>query len=402
MINLTNKKLCCGCAACMQKCPQQCITMECDTEGFLYPKIEKENCINCGICEKVCAEIVISKERIPLQVLALYNKNEEIRLKSSSGGVFTLFSEEIINRGGVVFGAKFDADWNVVHGYTETIEGLAAFRGSKYVQSRIESSFKQAEVFLKAGREVLFTGTPCQIAALNLFLRREYENLLTVDFVCHGVPSPKVWQMYLKEVITHQGFEKKQFRHLPLQEKYTIEKINFRSKSIGWKKFSIAITLSGTTINGKKKPILLSSVFVENPFMQAFLKDMILRPSCYTCSFRKGKSRSDITIGDHWAIPYIRPDFDDDKGISLVLVNTKKGQAVLNKAQNIEYIETDYQKSQMFNGGFYDVTQAHPHRSRFFRKLDAVQYVSLLIKSELKVSFTERVIQKVRKIVRMK
>ena len=199
MIDILNKKDCCGCSACVQKCPKQCISLKEDNEGFLYPQVNQQECISCGICKKVCPIINPNEKRTPLQIYAAINKNEEIRRQSSSGGIFTLLSEEILKEGGVVFGARFDENWEVKHDYTENVKGLVNFRGSKYVQSRIEDNYKKVETFLKQGRKVLFSGTPCQIAGLKRFLSKEYDNLLTVDFICHGVPSPKVWRLYLYE-----------------------------------------------------------------------------------------------------------------------------------------------------------------------------------------------------------
>lgn len=192
MIEIKDKKDCCGCSACVQKCPKQCISLKEDNEGFLYPEVDKSMCINCGLCEKVCPVLHQGESRKPLKVYAAKNQDEEIRRQSSSGGIFTLLAEKTIQDGGVVFGARFDEHWEVKHDYTETIEGLAAFRGSKYVQSRMEDNYRKAEMFLKQGRKVLFSGTPCQVAGLKRFLRKYYGNLLTIDMVCHGVPSPLV------------------------------------------------------------------------------------------------------------------------------------------------------------------------------------------------------------------
>ena len=205
MIHITDREKCCGCEACIQRCPQQCITLHEDGEGFLYPETDEGRCIDCGLCEKVCPVIFQGTGRRPLNVYAAKNPDEEIRWESSSGGVFTLLAEKILSEGGVVFGARFDARWEVVHDYTENVEGLSAFRGSKYVQSRIGDSFRQTECFLKTGRKVLFSGTPCQIAGLKLFLKKEYDNLLTVDFICQGVPSPGVWRKYLKEIAARRA-----------------------------------------------------------------------------------------------------------------------------------------------------------------------------------------------------
>lgn len=245
MINIEDKKECCGCSACVQRCPKQCIVMKEDEEGFLYPVVDKEVCIDCGLCEQVCPVLRQREEREPLEVYAAFNKNEEVRMQSSSGGIFTALAEPIIKEGGVVFGARFNEDWEVVHDYVETVEGLSAFRGSKYVQSRIGCTFSQAEQFLKQGRKVLFSGTPCQIAGLKLFLRKEYENLLSVDFICHGVPSPGVWRQYLNEFIVYQGNKKKisffPSKPIILNSIRDISRIEFRNKRLGWKKYSFAL-----------------------------------------------------------------------------------------------------------------------------------------------------------------
>jgi len=204
MIQIKDKSVCCGCSACVQICPKQCISLKEDKEGFLYPTVNHAFCVECGKCEKVCPELHPFEVHEPLKVYAAKHQDDAVRKVSSSGGIFTLLADMVIDEGGVVFGACFDSDWSVVHDFTETHEGLQAFRGSKYLQSRIGNTYRQAEVFLKAGRKVLFTGTPCQIAGLKKYLHKDYENLLAVDFVCHGVPSPLVWKKYLEEIIACQ------------------------------------------------------------------------------------------------------------------------------------------------------------------------------------------------------
>lgn len=320
MISIKDNAKCCGCSACVQRCPKQCISLKEDKEGFLYPIVDEENCIDCGLCEKVCPELNLSEERLPLKVCAAKHIDDKIRMKSSSGGVFSLLAEQVIEEGGVVFGARFDEYWEVIHDYTETKVGLAVFRGSKYVQSRIGSTYQQAEKFLKEGRKVMFTGTPCQIAGLKHYLRKEYSNLLAVDFVCHGVPSPKVWRAYLDETIAREVFEKNTVSlHAKNRLKF-IQSIEFRSKSTGWKKFSFSLTLAKAIAEGEKNSVFLSSKFYDNPYMQAFLSNFTLRPSCYQCVCKSGRSGADITIGDFWGIEEIRPDLDDDKGIGLIML----------------------------------------------------------------------------------
>lgn len=332
MIDIKEKKNCCGCEACVQRCPKSCITMREDNEGFLYPEVDKNICIDCGLCEKVCPVINQAEERKPLAVYAAKHKDEQIRMASSSGGAFTAIAESVIDEGGVVFGARFNQDWDVVHSYTETKEGLGAFRGSKYVQSRIGESYKEAEGFLKAGRKVLFSGTPCQIAGLKRFLRKEYDNLLTVDFICHGVPSPGVWREYLKEETARQCGEKNSVLQRPIHERNAlIEGISFRDKRLGWKKFSFALALSTTNGSGAKNTVLLSEPLNKNIFLRGFLADLYLRPSCHACPSKSLKSGSDITVADFWGIQYVIPEIDDDKGISVVMVHTEKARILVGK-----------------------------------------------------------------------
>lgn len=324
MLAIKDKKDCCGCSACVQKCPKQCISLKEDNEGFLYPEVNKLMCIDCGLCEKVCPVLHQGEPRKPIKVYAAKNKNKEICRQSSSGGIFTLLAEQIIHEGGVVFGVRFDEDWLVKHDYTDTVEGLAAFRGSKYIQSRIEDNYKKAEAFLKQGRRVLFSGTPCQIVGLKRFLRKEYENLLTVDFVCHGVPSPQIWKQYLKETVA-QICDNNSVSTDPILRKNThIKSISFRDKRISWNKYSFTMTLSATTRSRAKNIVSLFEVFPQNTFMKGFLTDIYLRPSCYHCMARKGKSGSDITLGDFWGIDQIDSEYDYKMGCSLVFLNTQK------------------------------------------------------------------------------
>lgn len=218
MITIKDKQDCCGCGACAQRCPQSCIKMIEDKEGFLYPQINISACINCNLCNKVCPIINKNNPQNPIYSYAAINTNDEIRLRSSSGGLFSAFSEAILNQGGIVFGAKFNQNWEVIHGYTETIDNLYQFRSSKYVQSIIGNCYIQTEKFLKTGKIVLFSGTPCQISGLKHFLKKEYENLITVEILCYGVPSPLAWESYLRSISN---------------KKSSITDINFRDKSTG-------------------------------------------------------------------------------------------------------------------------------------------------------------------------
>lgn len=396
MIKIVNKQDCCGCSACVQRCPKHCITLKEDGEGFLYPHVNSDECIDCGLCEKVCPELHHGERHIPLEVYAAKNKDESIRMQSSSGGIFTLLAEKVIQEGGVVFGAAFDANWEVMHTYAETMEGLVDFRGSKYMQSRIGTAYQDAEYFLKQGRKVLFSGSPCQIKGLKLFLRKNYDNLIAVDFICHGVPSPKVWREYLKETIARKS-GKNSVLPYPIPCKIGIDTVDFRSKSTGWKKYSFALTLSETSVEGVKNTVLLSSVFSENPFMRAFLADLILRPSCYSCPSKSGKSGSDLTIADYWAIPQVAPEFDDDKGVSLVLVQTEKGKSFYQSLkEKTTFIVTSYQEAQGANGGFKEKTPMHPKRSRFFTEFAQSDDIIGLIDRTLRSPLYRKLLKKVK------
>lgn len=371
MIEIKNKKDCCGCAACVQICPKVCIRLVEDAEGFLYPHVDRNSCIDCGLCEKVCPIINVGGPREPLRCYAAKNKDERIRMESSSGGIFTLLAENIIDDGGVVFGARFDDKWEVVHDYTETKAGLAAFRGSKYVQSRIGNTFRQAESFLKEGRKVLFSGTPCQIKGLKLYLRKDYDNLLTVDFICHGVPSPGVWRQYLDETFRKPDRRAGRGKNTVLsspKDISVITGISFRDKKLGWKKFSFVVR-GKSAGQADKNSVLLSDIHQNNVYMKAFLSDLILRPSCYGCRAKGGRSGSDITIADFWGIQNIMPDFDDDKGVSLVLwySDTQLIDNILKLADC--QILNNYLFTQYNKGFSSNIIQPY-YRKKFFHKYE--------------------------------
>lgn len=359
MINILNITNCCGCSACASACPKRCITMAEDDEGFLYPKVDESTCVNCGLCEKVCNELHPYNKREPLQVLAAINKNEEVRLRSSSGGIFHLLAEGIIKRGGVVFGARFDENWQVVIDYAENMGDVEAFMGSKYVQARVADAYKDAKRFLAGGRPVLFSGTPCQVAGLHKFLRKPYENLLTVDFICHGTPSPKVWGMYLQE------------KQKKVQDLCCVE---FRNKEKGWKNFSLNLQY-----NEASKTISILSPFQKNLYMNVFLKNVILRPSCYSCQARSGKSKSDIMIADFWGIDSIAPDMDDDKGTSLVFINTDKGREAM-PLDGCRVYETIYDAIIKKNPACIHSPKVNPMRSYFFKHLGTKPLLKLMEK----------------------
>ena len=371
MINIIEKFQCCGCEACVQVCPKHCISFKQDHEGFFYPEANADICIQCGLCEKVCPVLHPYGEHKPQEVLAAINKDEEVRMESSSGGVFTLLAEEIINQGGAVFGVRFDDQWQAVFDYAETTEMLAAFRGSKYLQARVGNSFAKCKQMLDQGRQVLFSGTQCQIAGLLRFLRKSYANLITVDFICHGVPSPKVWQHYLDEAVK--------------AGKQAVTDIKFRDKRLGWKRFSFVLDY-----NEQHHSYTLTSAFAQNPFMRAFLANLILRPSCHACPAKSGRSHSDLTIADFWGINQVNPQMDDDKGTSLVLIHTEKGDKAL-RCDKIIWTSANYEDVLRFNRSWHEPALCHPKRSEFFVAFNEETDLHALIEKSLRPPLKKRV-----------
>lgn len=390
MIDIIDKSLCCGCAGCVQRCPKLCITLHEDHEGFLYPKVDTDTCIDCGLCEKVCPILNEGNIRKPLKVYAAINKDEEIRKQSSSGGIFTWIAEKVIQEGGVIFGARFDENWEVRHDYSETIEGLAAFRGSKYVQSRIEDNYLKAEAFLKQGRKVLFCGTPCQIAGLKRFLRKDYKNLFTIDIVCHGVPSPGVWRKYLKEKIACISDDKRNIH---------VEKISFRDKITGWKNYSFSLALSDFDENGIRQNKSFSELSKKNYFMKGFLADLYLRPSCYACPAKCGKSDSDITLGDLWGAPNIIGNEDDDRGTCLTLIN--KDIPFLKDYSSLWMKEIGYNAALIHNPAIEHSAKIPLNRTLFFKSIEGMEPFENIVRRLTKKSLWKKILRLTRKILKM-
>lgn len=364
MIDIQCKEDCCGCGACVNICPRGCIAMRRDSEGFSYPRVDEALCIQCGLCERVCPFLNPDKSRMPMGVYAAKNPSDEVRLASSSGGIFSMLAGHIIEQGGVVFGAKFDDTWNVVHDYAETKEGLRPFMGSKYVQSATGESYSLAAKFLKENRQVLFSGTPCQIAGLKRYLGADYPNLLTVDVICHGVPSPVVWERYLAE--TSRSLSAGTASELK------IGAISFRDKANGWKNFSFVI-------RGENNSVLLSeSGITENIYMRGFLRDIYLRPSCYACQCKKGSSGSDITLGDYWGIDRVNPEINDWKGVSLILGYTQKGLDMTH-GLDAKLISTSYAQALAGNASIEKSAKPPRQRERFFSAMNNGGTISKII-----------------------
>lgn len=307
-IEIDDKEMCCGCTACSSICPTGAIEMVEDEEGFLYPSIDKEKCIECGLCKRTCP--ILNKQTTKNENLKAYifqHCNDEIRHESTSGGAFSAIAEEIIEQGGVVFGVAFDNEYNVKHTYVTKKEELSIFRNSKYVQSNPNTTFETVKNFLENDRLVLYSGTSCQIEGLKSYLKKEYDNLFTVDVVCRAVPSPKMWKKYIS---------------WKMEEYDSPKKVFFREKYYGYK-------YSNLSIYGKNSEY--HSGVESDPYLRAFFSNICDRPSCYSCKFKTQYRKSDLTIWDCFNVEKFNKKLDDDKGTTRILVHTDKGADIINQ-----------------------------------------------------------------------
>lgn len=368
MIIIKSDNDCCGCGACQNKCPQQCITMEKNLEGFLYPRIDSNKCINCHLCEKVCPMLHPFENKPPYKTLAIKNKNQQIRKNSASGGLFSILAETMIEQGGCVYGAAFTKDWNVQHICVTKKDDLSLLRGSKYLQSSIGLCYQDIESKLRQGIPVLFTGTPCQISGLKHYLIKEYTNLYTAEIICHSVVSPQLWQTYLHSISKGEK----------------ITNINFRNKRLGWKDYTILI-------KGVKR-IFIKNLAAENFYMSCIFKGLLSRYSCYECPAKDGRSSCDITIGDFWGIDTIDKSFYDTLGVSIALLRNPKIESLLNLT-NCEYKEFRYEDALKYNKAIEKPLLLPPDRKNIYGEIKSnginilLKYTNYSIKSKLKKRF---------------
>lgn len=354
---------CTGCSSCASSCPMKCIAMESDKKGFLYPKVDRSICIQCGNCETACPALNQKFFKAPSESVfyGCKNSDDSIRLDSSSGGFFHELARGVIDKGGIVYGARFSEDFKkVFHTAAVVMCDVRPMMVSKYVQSEIGLSFVGVKQRLVEGRVVLFTGTPCQIAGLRSFLGRDYDNLILAEIVCHGVPSPRVWDIYLSS----------------LENEYSGKTtfVTFRDKSRSWRHSDFRVEFD----NGRS--------FVQpnrdNPYMNSFLWNLNLRDSCTNCKFKKSISGADITMGDFWGSSEVSGQYDDDIGISVVALNTAKGREVFEHIRESMkgVVELNESSAFVFNTS-YSMSSIHNDNSEVFMSQLGLDSFSDLVQS---------------------
>lgn len=362
MIEIKDKHNCCGCAACANICPKECIDMEEDKEGFLYPVVDKNKCIDCDLCIKSCPEINLREEKESLQEGYIVQiKDDEIRKQSTAGGAFTAIAKYVIKNNGIVFGVTMDENFFVHHIYVDEEKQLKKYRNSKYVQSAVgESTFKKVREFLLKDRLVCFSGTPCQIEGLKCFLKKDYENLITVDVVCRAVPSPRVFRKYIELQNKKLGSR--------------VVNVRFRDKFYGYK-YS---TMNVKTIknNGKYHKGIESDLW-----LRAFFSEICDRPSCHKCSFRKRYRESDFTIWDCFNVSSFSKEMDDDKGTTRMLINSDKGRRIFDSLKNdINFEKIDSDKLVYGVKELTDSVKPNPLREEFMKDLNILESEQLFNK----------------------
>lgn len=368
-----DEKCCYGCGSCELICPQNAITMSPNHEGFLYPEFNESRCIKCGLCIKVCPYMKNEqKTRKPIKVVAIQNKNIEVLKDSSSGGVFFAVAEYVLSIGGYVSGCVFDDNLEVNHILTNNIEEVKKMCGSKYVQSKMGNVYNLVKEKLDNGKKVLFTGTPCQIDGLKQYLRKEYDNLFLMDLICHGVPSPKIFQLYIDSVEKKFG---------------KIIEFKFRDKRRnGW------CSQGSIKFKNKLKKI---SPFNSSYYYYYYLKNILSRKSCYTCKYSSLDREADLTIGDCWNIDKLFPKLDTKNGYSVVLVNNHKGHNLLDSIKdNLTILDVDIDFVVKNNPNLSHPSDCPAMRNSIYQKIEDKGY-DLVAKEECHYQYVLPIIKRI-------
>ena len=350
-MTICDRKDCTGCHACYTVCPKSCITMCEDGEGFRYPQIDETICINCGMCQKVCPAVNTAEKRNTITTYAAYSADETEHKTSASGGMAAVFSKNIVKKGGVVFGAKYNADLSVSHDYSCDAEGIKKFKGSKYLQSVVGDAVKELRTSLLDGKRVLFIGTPCQTAGVEN-LRKTFknsENLITCDLVCHGTPSYKVMKKYISEIEQKAG--------------KSASEIRFRAPDA-------MVTLYD------EQNVFYKGATQRDAYYIGFIKGLFNRPSCSSCRYACPQRVSDITIGDFWGLGTTTP-FEGSKkdGISLCMVNTERGAAFLEECrEDLVLYQRETSEAVAGNAQLRAPSVRHKNRDKFFSRFETAGF----------------------------
>lgn len=349
MIQISQKEDCCGCEACSNACPVQCISMCADEKGFLYPKVDPDRCVECHLCEKVCPVAGPLRDTHETVLYAVQNKEESVRMDSTSGGMFSLIAEWVVQRQGIVLGAAFDEAYHVVHRSAENKEELSAFRGSKYVQSRISHAYQEVRKNLQDGKWVCFSGTPCQVNGLKKYLGREYDRLITVDFACHGITSPVFWDKYLRYHRERRGQE--------------ITSVQFREKYYGYGFSTMKIGFGDGSC--------YRAGMESDIYLRSFFMDLNTRESCHDCRFKTVERVSDFTLFDGWHAERFDSSMKDDRGTTFCIIQSRKGQELfedIRKKTRWARVPSD-PCIQLDGKMLLHSTSPHPLREEFFRDI---------------------------------
>ncbi|MBQ8164273.1 MAG: Coenzyme F420 hydrogenase/dehydrogenase, beta subunit C-terminal domain [Clostridia bacterium] len=375
---IKNKSKCTGCGVCANVCEFEAIKMNRDTEGFLYPSVDYSLCKKCKKCISKCPSNQDKKRESFMDCYAIYSKDSVAKQASSSGGCFNLLAKYVLENGGAVCGAAFDENWAVQHIIIDNCDDLYKIQTSKYLQSTVHNTFSEIKKIVLSGRLFLFSGTPCQVNALRTYLGQDYENLILIDIICHGVPSPMVWQKYLKSVAGND----------------TVTKVNFRDKTNGWATFSMRIDSKNNSY---------VRIFPDDPYMRLFLDNFILRPSCYDCSNKDVNRFADITIGDFWGIDNCLPELNDDTGISALTVYTEKGRKLFDIIKETAiYKSVKQEKITASNSAFYSSVAKPQNRDKIMMTLSKKSRIDFdkAVKACKKTPFLQKVKRKIKKLLR--
>lgn len=376
MEKVLEREICSGCTACANICPKEAITMKKGIDGFKHPVINQEKCINCGLCKKTCPVLNTKNNNSINKCYAAYCNDDEYTNNSSSGGLFSLIANYVLEENGIIIGAAFIENNKLNHIAISKKEELKKLKGSKYLQSDLKNIFKYIKENIKSTK-ILFVGTPCQVAGLKSFLNKDYENLITIDLFCHGVPSPKLFEKYVDY----------------LEKKYNDKLIfyNFRDKSTGWDTYSNTAAFKNTN---------MTELRTKNNYMELFLSDNALRESCYNCNFKLGNKYSDITLGDFWGIKEVYPEIYNKKGVSAVIINTEKGQELFAKVSNkLTYKECSLGDIVERNPSLIKSAKLSNKRKSLFNDLDNIPFDKLTRIYRKRTPLFKKVIIRIKKLL---